>query len=251
MSRWTKTIRTLFYSLLLVALLCFIEYRRQQRVCQRVIIDIAQVDEHHFINQQDIHRLITRGETSQLVGTQLSAVDLKALEDVVGAHHYVKEANVYYDLKGNITVEATQNRPIARILRDQGPDAYLGGDGQYLPLSDRYTARVLLISGTYVPTLMQTTIERDTLGTKILKLVQFIEQDEFLRAQIAQIDIDRQGEVTLYPQVGKQQIAFGQPENISEKFYKLALFYEQILPRKGWNAYKKVNLTYQNQIVCD
>jgi cell division protein FtsQ len=55
----------------------------------------------------------------------------------------------------------------------------------------------------------------------------------------------------MYPQVGKQYIEFGKAEQIEEKFSKLTIFYQKILPFKGWNTYKRVNLKYFNQIVCE
>ena len=99
-------------------------------------------------------------------------------------------------------------------------------------------------------TLLKTNVPQDSVGAQILALVHYVEQDEFWRAQIAQIDIGQSGEATLYPQVGKQRIDFGPADRLSEKFNKLAIFYDQILPRRGWNHYEQISLKYQNQIVC-
>jgi cell division protein FtsQ len=55
----------------------------------------------------------------------------------------------------------------------------------------------------------------------------------------------------MFPQVGGQLIEFGKPENLELKFKKLRIFYKEILPEKGWNAYERVNLEYEGQIIAE
>ena len=250
MKRFDKIAKTLLTALLLLGAVAFVELRQQQRVCQRLVVEV-QTDGARFITPEDVRLLVTQQQTTPLGGVRLRDIDLKMLERNVASNSYVRQVNAYHDLAGTVVVQAQQNRPIARILAPGGgvPDAYLGADGRLLPLSDRLTARVALLSGDYVTTLLDAS-EEDSARTQVLKLVRYVEQDEFWRAQIAQIDIDKRGEVTLYPQVGKQRIAFGPADRVSEKFNKLAIFYDQILPRQGWNHYEQVSLKYQNQIVC-
>lgn len=250
MTRLKKIVRSTVWMLVLAALVAFVELRREQRLCQQLVIQIEQTDGHRFIDRDDIRLLITQQQTTPLEGVRLRDIDLKMIEKNVATNNYVQHVDAYHDLAGNVVVQARQNHPIARILRSDAPDAYLGADGRLLPLSDRLTARVMLLSGDYVPTLLKINVPEDSAGRQVLDLVRYVERDAFWKAQIAQIDIDKNGEIVLYPQVGKQRIAFGQANRLSEKFHKLAVFYDQILPRKGWNHYEQISLKYQNQIVC-
>ena len=146
------------------------------------------------------------------------------LEKNVATNNYVQHVDIYHDLLGNVIVEARQNRPIARILQPQAADVYLGADGRLLPLSERFTARVTLLSGEYMATLLGGNVAEDSVGAQVLELVRYVEQDEFWHAQIAQIDMNQHANITLYPQVGKQRIDFGKADHLSEKFDKLAVF---------------------------
>jgi cell division protein FtsQ len=253
MIRFKKIARNLLTVLLLLGAVAFAELRRQQRVCQRLVVEV-QTDGARFITPEDVRLLVTQQQTTPLEGVRLKDIDLKMLERNVASNSYVQQVNAYHDLAGTVVVQAQQNRPIARILaRGSGvPDAYLGADGRLLPLSDRLTARVALLSGDFATALLKSAgaEKEDPARAQVLELLRYVEQDEFWRAQIAQIDIDKRGEVTLYPQVGKQRITFGPADQVSEKFNKLAVFYDQILPRQGWNHYEQVSLKYQNQIVC-
>ncbi len=84
-----------------------------------------------------------------------------------------------------------------------------------------------------------------------MQLIEFIERDDFWRAQIAQLHIDAKGKVVFLPQVGNQNIEFGKPEDVDSKFRKLMVFYQKVLPVMGWDRYKRVNVEFHNQIICE
>ncbi len=143
-------------------------------------------------------------------------------------------------------------RPIARIVRNDGPDGYIAEDGTIMPVSEKFTSRVVLVSGSYVAQLLkQNNMHEKEETQKILDLINTIRQDEFWSAQIAQLDIDSKTRITIFPQVGDERIEFGKPENTEVKFKKLMIFYKEILPRTGWNKYNRVNLEYEGQIVTE
>ncbi|MGD1889245.1 MAG: cell division protein FtsQ/DivIB [Cyclobacteriaceae bacterium] len=250
MMRLKKSVQLILMLLVLTAAIGATEYRRQQRVCTQVAVTIEHTGEDSFVSEREIRSLVNQ-ENKPIIGVPLMALNLKQLEQQVARNPYIDQANVHYDLEGQVHVAVEQSRPIARLVHPKLPHAYVSTSGKLLPLSAKHTARVLLVSGEYVPKLSKKNWGRDSTFDQYLSLLRYIEQNEFWRAQIAQVDIGPEGKVTLYPQVGKQTIEFGKPNQISEKFYKLELFYQQILPRKGWNYYNKVSLTYENQIVCD
>ena len=147
-------------------------------------------------------------------------------------------------------VKINQRRPLARVVTSKGEGFYVGTDGIILPVSKKYTSRVVLISGKF------NYQEGDNLwnhdyGSKLMDMLQFINGNDLWRVQVAQLDIDEEGDINIYPQITKQIVEFGQPENLEIKFNKLETFYKNILPRKGWNHYSRVNLKYDNQIVAE
>jgi cell division protein FtsQ len=87
--------------------------------------------------------------------------------------------------------------------------------------------------------------------SQLFELINHINVDNFWKAQIAQVVIQDNGEIKLLPQVTKQYIEFGDLNHIENKFSRLKIFYKEILPRKGWNSYSRVNVKYKNQIICE
>jgi cell division protein FtsQ len=121
-----------------------------------------------------------------------------------------------------------------------------------MPVSEKFTPRVVLVSGSYIPQLLkQKNMHEKEESKRILDLINTIREDEFWSAQIAQMDIDNKTRITFFPQVGDERIEFGKPENTEVKFKKLMIFYKEILPRTGWNKYNRVNLEYEGQIVTE
>jgi cell division protein FtsQ len=149
-------------------------------------------------------------------------------------------------------VNVELRRPIARIVRNDGPDGYIAEDGTIMPVSERFTSRVVLISGSYVSQLLKVrNINELEDGGQLMEMIRTIREDEFWSAQVAQLNIDHKTKITIFPQVGDENIEFGKPDNMEVKFRKLRIFYKEILPRVGWNKYNRVNLEFEGQIVAE
>jgi cell division protein FtsQ len=163
----------------------------------------------------------------------------------------VHDGIAYKSWKGDLKITVLPRRPIARIIYPNHQSQYVDEDGTLLPLSDQYTARVLLVEVEHPLRGIKKSLREHVYGEVLLALFNYIDRDPFWRAQIAYMHIDEKGKIFMHTQIGKQRVAFGFPESIEKKFVKLALFYKQIIPYKGWNTYKRVNIEFDNQIVCE
>ncbi|WP_022823793.1 cell division protein FtsQ/DivIB [Hymenobacter norwichensis] len=237
--------------LLLGGLAVFAGVKQANRPVGQVIVTINNEFNNYFISEQEVTNLLTRNGDRRLEGMPPDELDLPALEARLKAHSFVKDAQVYRDLSGNIHAEVRQNRPIARLTHsDTRLDSYLDADGHKLPLSSLFTARVVPVARQGgVP--LAASFFQDSTGQRYLELLRYIDEKPFWRAQIAEVFIGTNGKVSFTQQVGDQRVEFGFPENISEKFAKLMVFYRQIPPALGWNTYHRVNVEFKDQIICE
>ncbi|MCH7403837.1 cell division protein FtsQ/DivIB [Belliella kenyensis] len=249
----TRFRKTLVFSVLVMVLLGFIAFVEKQSADKRVNsihVKVNPIADVYFVEESDLlSRLYTEFPMLN-TGVLISEVNLNQMEDKVSNHPFVKNAEVFSDLKGNILVEIDQHKPMARIVRPMAADGYISTEGIILPTSPKYTTRVLTLEGSYAERLLL----EERLGDEhegLMKLIKFIESDEFWRAQITGLEINRKNDIRMYQQVGKQVIEFGDADHIEEKFKKISLFYEEILPAKGWNTYSRVNVKYKDQIICE
>lgn len=231
--------------------IAFVERKQDYKKIQELNILIHDEGNNYFLSKEEIHKLITANNSDFIIGSEYADIDLKAIEGRVRLNEYVSRTQAFKDLSGNLTIEISLCKPIARIIRSDTPDSYLCESGKVISTSEKYTPRVLLISGDYLDKVNSGNLLADSVYQSVFELVRFINKDSFWKAQIAQLNIDRKGNVILYPQVTKQYIEFGKVEDIEQKFIKLKYFYKKILPHKGWNHYARVNLEYEHQIICE
>ena len=237
--------------LIVGGIIAFTERRQGNASIKDITVKMKNVHENHFLDEDDIVGLMEL-KKDNLKGASMDRVNMKEVEKKIRRDPFIKDAQLYSDLKGNLVVSAELRRPIARIVRNDGPDGYISEDGIVMPVSDQFTSRVILISGSYVKQILgQNKLSATESGVQLMELINTIREDEFWNAQIAQLDIDSKMRITIYPQVGDERIEFGKPENVETKLKKLMIFYKEILPRMGWNKYNRVNLEYEGQIVAE
>ncbi len=238
--------------LVVVFLLIAFSERKQGGVAVRdILIKIENIEGNQFIDEEDIIELMQLNKEN-LKGASIGTINLKQIEQRVKRNRFIKDAQLYSDLKGNLIMQAKLRRPVARIVRNDGPDGYIAEDGTVMPVSDKFTTRVVLVSGSYTRNLLQTeNLNSNEETKKLMDMLHMIREDDFWRAQIAQLDIDGQGYIDILPQIGGQVIEFGQADNVENKFRKLKIFYKKILPQRGWNTYQRVNLKYEGQIIAE
>ncbi len=228
-----------------------VEKEAGERTCTSIEVNIDNQFENYFINEGDIIDIITNRGENRIVGENLEDLNLKMIESELYKNKFIKKAEVYKDLKGHLMINIDQSRPIARLMSSKMSDRYISNRGEVLPLSRRYTARVLLIDGPYADNAKLYDLYETDYGKDLMSLLHFIDQDKFWKAQIAQMHIDKKGNIKMYTQVSKQVIEFGKPVDLKEKFRNLKIFYKEILPTKGWNSYESVSVKFKNQIVCE
>lgn len=249
-----KLVRFIVWGLLAFVMLVSIAFsgkRHGDREINDLIINIDNQYQNHFIEAEDVKALINADDENYLLATHLGQLDLKLLETRVLANKFVADAEAYVDHRGNLIVSVQQSRPIARIFDPVGQDFYIDDDGDILPVSERYTARVMLIELENKKAFLNGNLNNTENGARLFELIRKIDQDAFWKAQIAQIYVRKDFELQLIPQVTRQVVEFGLPENIDQKLRRLMVFYKEILPIKGWNTYSTVSLKFENQIVCE
>ena len=231
-------------------LIAFTERKQGGEMCRDVVVQIENIHENHFLDEADIMQLV-EGSGQPIKGIGISRIKLKEIERKLKFDKHILDAELFGDLKGNLIVKVELRRPIARIVQNDAPDAYIAEDGVIMPVSEKYTSRVLLISGAVKHLLESEDLNTTEEGKQLLQMIEYINADRFWKAQVAQLDIEKNGKINMYPQVTGQLVEFGKPENWEVKFNKLMIFYKEILPTRGWARYERVNLEYEGQVIAE
>jgi cell division protein FtsQ len=231
-----------------IALMSFIEIKKATNTCAKV--EIILPGNQYFIEREEVDQLLN-DNNGLLIGRRLANINLQKLENRLVANPFVEYAKVYMDMDGVLHAKIKQRQPVLRVLNYTGQDFYIDKNGLKIPLSDHFTARVLVANGAILESFNN---KIDTLQTKIAKdlfaVASYIEQDKLWSEQIVQIYINNENDMELVPRVGTQKIIFGNADDLESKFKNLMVFYKKAIPRVGWEAYSTINLKFKGQIVC-
>ena len=206
-----------------------------------------------FLSDSAVLQLVHSNDS--IIGKVVKQVHTKWIKRVITASPYVRSADTYFTIDGNLIINVIEKQPLFRIINQQYQDCYVDQQGQLFPLGKNHVARVLLVNG-YIkaPLVMgksvQDSIYRKTFLPGIYQLVKQIHSDAFMRAAISQVYVNSKNEIDLIPELGRHVILFGKPDDITTKLENLKAFYQQALVKEGWNKYKEINLKYTNQVVC-
>lgn len=211
---------------------------------------ILNEENNHFMEMDDVKGLVRDIQERPIEECRLGEVKTDEIERKLKANPYVKNAEAYTDIGGSVVVELELRKPLARIMNEDGSGFYLDRDFHKVDLSHSFSANIMLISG-----LEREPLEpRDTVKSEQLnalrEFLDYVDHSEFLRSQISEVVVRKNGELVIYPEVGDVVIEFGKPEEIVDKFANMELFYRKVLNRVGWRKYKSISLKYKDQVVA-
>ena len=239
-----KILKNFIYILitLFIVVIVIFSFKKNLSPIKEIVIN----SENKFLDRFQIESLITEKMDKDSIIKNVNIIEKNIL-----ANPFVKEIKLYQDLSNKLIVDLVQYQPIARLVYENKKDLYIDLHGNIFPISTKFSERVILIHTADNINFDLKNINSTDYGKKIFTMINYIINDIFLSKIISEIDINYNKNIIIYPQVSKQKIIFGYPEKIDVKFDKLMLFYKKILPAKGWNTYKTVNLKFKNQIICD
>lgn len=227
----------------------FIEIKKSSLKCKDVKVLLP--GKFNFIERDEVDRILMQS-AGAMVGTDLNEINIHKLENALKANPFIEFAKVYADMTGIIYVQIRQREPVIRVVNMANLHFYIDANGNKIPLSDNYTAKVLVASGFIeedfngrVDTL-KTQMARDLYRTAL-----YIKGDTLWDNQIEQLFVDLKGDIEMVPRVGSQKIILGSADSLQTKFKNLLVFYKKAIPKVGWDTYKTINLKYANQIVCE
>lgn len=222
---------------LILFLFGFSNFKNQHHKIAFVDVEFEQGD-NLFMSYEMVNKLLIQNGRS-VVNQAKSLIDLNGLEKQVLSHPMVESATAYVTVDGRLIASVKQRTPVGRINSESG-SYYIDKLGKVMPLSENYSARVPIITG----------ISKSDKLNDLTDLLSYIGHDEFLRKQIVGIHVDEGGCYELKTRVGDHNINLGKVENLHLKFKNLKAFYNYTNQDKSIEKYKRINLRYDNQVVC-
>lgn len=233
----------------LVLLMSFIEIKKELLRCKDVKVILP--GRYNFIERDEVDRILLE-HGGGLVGRDLNDINIHKLENTLKANPFIEYAKVYADMDGIIHVQIRQREPVLRVINMANLHFYVDGKGLKMPLSENFTAKVLVVNGMIDEDFTGKVEELSSkLAKDLFRIALFIKSDTLWNDQIEQLYVDMKGDIEMVPRVGDHKIILGDADSLQAKFRNLLVFYKKAIPKVGWDTYSTINLKYANQIICE
>ena len=228
--------------------------------CRGIEVELIRTANNDILPVDTVIARLQKANGTEIVGLGMNNINLKMLEDSLYKLKTFKKVELYKSFTGKLVAEVTLREPIARIMDVNSTSNYIDSFGVKFPVSTYRAAHVPLVRGNFLEELQDTTYLNKALKYpantyscisiyETLPVLKYIHRTPFWNAQIAEVYIEQDGQLRLYPEVGNATIEFGYPTEIAEKFEDLLLFYREVPKQVGWNRYKTLSVKYRGQVV--
>ena len=233
---WTN-IRLLLMFVLVIFLFSFTSKRNENRKLKKSVILFVGNTEP-FVKQETVNKLLIENNEG-VSSIQKVNLDLNKLEKNLNAQEMIEKPDVYVSIDGVLKAVVRQKTPIARIFDNEG-SFYIDYEGNRMPLSTNFTARVPLVSGG---------INKNN-NEDLAQLLRIIHDDPFLKKNIIGIEIMPNGSLKMHNRNFDFQIDFGKLINMEHKFKNYKAFFQKAVLDSSLYKYKKIDLRFTEQVVC-
>lgn len=211
-----------------------------EKVCEGLELLIRDTVYAGFITPNEVTALLNKSGLNP-VGKNLDAANTHAMEKALSKHPLIDGVECYKTPGGKICVEVTQRIPLLRVMSDNGDNYYVDNRGRMMPANAKCVAHVAVATGR---------ISREFATEQLYPFGLFLQNNAFWNAQTEQIHVLPDQTVELVPRVGNHLIYLGKLKNYRRKLNRVHLFYERALNKVGWNKYSRINVEFDNQIIC-
>lgn len=224
-----------------LAMVVLMPSKAEGTACLGTMVNIKDSADYKFVNKIDILKYINAAKINPN-GLSYKNISLNTMEKRIADIPFVKDAQCYKSPGGYLCIDINQRKPILRI-ETPTQHLYLDSEGDLMSTSTAFTA--------YVPVLLsEKTLTKNYLKKDIFDFANYVFNDKFLNALVEQIYIDGSGKVEMVPRIGSQIVVLGTVDGYEKKMVRLKKLYESGFSKVGWNRYRKIDLTYDNQAVC-
>lgn len=234
-----KWILILISLAVVIAGLMLARTKQNEAVCKKARVEFDIEPSRQFVTEASILSYLNSHHI-EYKGKRGSEIDLSKAETVLMKQPFIRKVDCYLDLKNEFVVSIYQRNPILRVYPRYGAPYYLDEDGGKFPLSNLFSADVMVASGNITP----------AVNSKLYTMARHVHQSAFWGQFIEHIFVSDNGDLTFTTQIAGHVVVLGDTTRLEGKLTKLEGFYNRALKNVGWDQFKEIHLEYKDQVIC-
>jgi len=230
-----KSILFLITMILLLGGCCwFAQYRYQNKNTLKIEVSFTHAPQ--LLNTLAVNKLLTQklGSKSSLMKDSL---DLNMLEIQLNSTPEVKNAEIFVQPEGVLSLQITERQPLFKVVSD--PPFFSDASGVLFAFQT--------LDSIHYPEFYASTPTISMESTAAL--ISSLKTDPFLARELKSIRLEK-NQYHLYLKSYDFQVVFGTPDRVQEKINKLKMFCAFQNVQDSLKTFQKINLSYKRQVVA-
>lgn len=167
-------------------------------------------------------------------------INVEEIEKVLLQSQYIETAECMFVNGGTLKIKVSQIVPVMRVF-DGDQSYYVNKQGKRMTAVANCYTDVPIVKGHFT---------NNFTPMRMLPLVQYVESVPELKALVTMYCINDTNNIIIVPSVEGHVINIGNCSDYESKFKKLKLFYNKVMPVKGWMYYDTISVKWDYQVVA-
>ena len=237
-----RLIQNSILAVLAIALVIGILWARDKsrgEVCTGVEVQVINADSTSFVTPQGVLSDL-KSQGINLVGKRMGDIDASDIEETLRISPYLENADIVKCQDGKVLIRVSQLVPVFRVF-DGDNSYYVNRAGKHMSASSYYHSDVPVVQGHFT---------RKFPPTRMLPLIDYVESDSLLHSLVTMYIVRDTNNIILVPAISGHVINVGNVSGLDNKFAKLKLFYNEVMPKRGWNTFDTISVKWSHQVVA-
>lgn len=211
----------------------------RDEVCTEVEVLVVNEDSTHFVTPAGV---IEELERKHIVvkGKPVWQINVEDIEKLLSESQYIEDVECMFENGGRLKIEVSQIVPVMRVF-DGDQSYYVNKDGKRMTAVSTFHADVPIVEGHFTSSYSP---------LRLLPMIKHVEQDSSLRALVTMYYMRDSNNIFIVPSIKGHVVNMGNCEGYEGKFKKLQLFYNKVMPVKGWMHYDTISVKWDYQVVA-
>lgn len=175
-----------------------------------------------------------------IVGERLSTINTDKIRRYLSSLKNFEDVEVMITSDGMLRISVEPMVPVMRVFY-AGKSYYVNKDGKQILSDADFFTDVPVVSGNF---------SLKFKPVDILPMVRFVAGDNLMNNLVAMIHANDKDNIILVPRITGHVINFGDTTRLDEKRDALKLFYNKVMPYRGWEYYDTVSVKFRGQVVA-
>lgn len=213
--------------------------KSHDELCTSVVVEVVNADSTSFVTPKGVLNDL-KSQGVKLVGKRMGDINASDLEEVLRQSPYLENADIVKCQDGRVLIRVSQLVPVLRVF-DGTESYYVNRAGKRMMATPNYHCDVPVVQGHF---------SRAYPVTRILPLVDYVEKDSLLHSLVTMYCVRDTNNIIIVPNISGHVVNIGNAQGFENKFAKLRLFYDQVMPKRGWNTYDTISVKWNHQVVA-